>query len=60
MLLGENNTLTPQFKQHDKIEGLFIPPKPLRLRVYNFYSLSIYTLILAFIISKQEQTLLFQ
>jgi len=58
MLSGENNTLTLQFKQHGKIQGLFIPPKPFRSKVHNFYSLSIYTLILEFIIPKQEKNTL--
>ena len=30
LLLSErNNTQTPSFKQHDKVHGLYIPPKPL-------------------------------
>ena len=30
MLSRGNDTLTPQFKQHDKVRGLYIPLEPLR------------------------------
>jgi len=28
MLSGGNDTSTPQFKRHDKVQGLYIPPEP--------------------------------
>jgi hypothetical protein len=60
MLSEENDTPTPLFKQHDKVQRLYISPNHQDKGFIFFYFLSIHTFIFrAFIIHKQEQPLLF-
>ena len=44
MLSGANDTPTPQFKKHDKVQGLYIPLEPLGkgFKIFIFYCIYIF------------------